>query len=543
MPDINANDGSTVTIAHYGPCNNGTEVILYTINNGGHTWPDAAFDIGVTNHDFNANSTIWNFLNQYSIPEANLSILGLSSEYCPNAQAVTLTGLPSGGSFSGTGVSGKHFQPFFCYTPVPPLQFTYSNNSGSCAYSESHSVHVQLSPTASITPSAVTICMGGSAMLTASGGMSYQWSNNDITTNINVSPSTTTSYTVTVTDANSCTASALGTVTVVANISASVTPGSSTICSGDDVILTASGGIDYTWSNNATTESITVSPISNTTYTVTVTDGGSCSATDSGVVSVNQIPNASISPTIASICSGDTVMLTASGGISFSWSNNGITANAIVSPTITTSYAVTVTDANGCAATEMRTITVNPLPVASAAANPATIMQGESTSLVASGGATYVWGNEQVTSSFTDTPAVTTTYTVTVTDTNGCNSSAQTTVTVLPTGVSELQSKPMFTIYPNPSNGIMEIVFQSEISSGTKVEIYSMSGKQVYVLKFNDQSGKQFSLSYLNLPSGIYYVRTESGQRFFNPEVGRNEVDKTHVYNEASDNYSVANKK
>ena len=67
LPDIDMNDGSTVTKSYYGLCDDSTEVILYTVNNGGHTWPDATIDIGVTNHDFNASSEIWDFFKKYDL--------------------------------------------------------------------------------------------------------------------------------------------------------------------------------------------------------------------------------------------------------------------------------------------------------------------------------------------------------------------------------------------------------------------------------------------------------------------------------------------
>lgn len=67
LPDVNTADSSTVTKSYYGLCGDSTEVILYTINNGGHTWPDAPIIIGVTNKDFNASAAIWNFFKKYRL--------------------------------------------------------------------------------------------------------------------------------------------------------------------------------------------------------------------------------------------------------------------------------------------------------------------------------------------------------------------------------------------------------------------------------------------------------------------------------------------
>ena len=67
LPDIDTNDNSTVTVSYYGLCEESTEVILYTINNGEHTWPGASFIIGVTNQDIKASYEIWNFFSKFTL--------------------------------------------------------------------------------------------------------------------------------------------------------------------------------------------------------------------------------------------------------------------------------------------------------------------------------------------------------------------------------------------------------------------------------------------------------------------------------------------
>ena len=67
LPDIDTTDNSTVTISYYGLCEDSTEVILYTINGGEHTWPGAFYIIGVTNQDIKASYEIWDFFNKYNL--------------------------------------------------------------------------------------------------------------------------------------------------------------------------------------------------------------------------------------------------------------------------------------------------------------------------------------------------------------------------------------------------------------------------------------------------------------------------------------------
>jgi len=66
FPDINQSDNSTVKSSYYGPCNNSSEVILYTVINGEHTWPGSNLIIGVTNQDISASQEIWNFFRKFN---------------------------------------------------------------------------------------------------------------------------------------------------------------------------------------------------------------------------------------------------------------------------------------------------------------------------------------------------------------------------------------------------------------------------------------------------------------------------------------------
>ncbi|MBK9741701.1 MAG: hypothetical protein IPO94_01505 [Saprospiraceae bacterium] len=239
-------------------------------------------------------------------------------------------------------------------------------------------------------------------------------------------------YNVTVTDGNGCQASISVTVTVHPLPTPSIT-GDTEICTGTTTRLTASGGTGYLWSTGATTYWIDVNPTATTTYNVTVTDGNGCQASTSVTVTVNPLPTPSITGD-TEICTGTTTRLTASGGTGYLWSTGATTYWIDVNPTATTTYNVTVTNGNGCQASTSVTVTVHPLPIASISGDTE-ICTGASTTLIASGGTTYVWSNGATEASITVSPTATTTYNVTVTDGNGCQASASVTVTVnsLPT--------------------------------------------------------------------------------------------------------------
>src|SRR5690606_27207372 len=117
------------------------------------------------------------------------------------------------------------------------------------------------------------ICLGGSAIWTASGGDSYVWSTSETSNSITVSNAGT--IIVTVTDFAGCTATASKTLNVFANPTAQIS-GEENICLGGSAIWTASGGISYVWSTSETSNSITVSNAG--TVIVTVTDANGCTA-------------------------------------------------------------------------------------------------------------------------------------------------------------------------------------------------------------------------------------------------------------------------
>ncbi len=314
----------------------------------------------------------------------------------------------------------------------PAAQATYTvtgYDTNGCHSTASKVVNVEPLPVISVTGTK-TICAGQSTTLTATGGLNYVWSNGATGNSITVSPSTTQSYVVTVTNAMGCVSSMETQVTV--NSLPQVTfSGNTEICDGGTVTLTAAGGNAYHWSTGEETAAITVGTAGY--YRVTVTNAQNCVNSDAVYVVVNPNPDVQISGADY-ICTGAVTTLTATGANTYVWSTTENGESISVSPSSTTTYTVTGYDSKGCQAVATKVLNVEALPVV-AVTGTKTICVGQSTTLTATGGNTFVWDNGETTNSITVAPAATQSYVVTVTNALGCSSSLSTSVTVnaLPT--------------------------------------------------------------------------------------------------------------
>lgn len=206
------------------------------------------------------------------------------------------------------------------------------------------------------------------------------------------------------------------------------------VCPGVATTLTApAGAAAYSWApGGQTTQAITVTPATNTTYTCTITSVAGPMCTTFLTYPVTVYPPATVTSTAQTVCAGTPATITATPGVaggSFSWAPGGaVTPSITVSPGATTTYVVTYTDVNGCTDTAHGIVTVNPLPVV--AVNSPAICPGDTAFLTATGATSYTWSpGVTVTGVNTAyaTPPGTTTYTVTGT-LGACSNTAVSTV-------------------------------------------------------------------------------------------------------------------
>lgn len=334
-------------------------------------------------------------------------------------------------------------------TVSPSVSTTYSvsgTSSSGCTGTASVSVTVVPNPT--ITVNNPTICSGQSATLTASGAASYTWSTGQTSSTISVSPGSTTSYTVAGL-LGSC--SSTQTAIVTTSPAMLIAVNNPTICAGQTVVLTpTSSATSYTWSTGQTTSTISASPAATTVYTV-VGSAGTCAGIATSTITVNALPVITLTANPATLCSGQSTSLTASGATTYSWSNGSNTSSQTVSPTSTTVYSVTGSNGNGCISSVPVMLTVNVTPTPTVTVNSATICPMSFATLTANGATSYTWSTGAGTSFIHPAPSTTTQYTVT--GYNGsCMSSAVATVVVLP--------EPSIVASVNTSNGCAPLCVQ-----------------------------------------------------------------------------------
>lgn len=265
-----------------------------------------------------------------------------------------------------------------------------------------------------------TICAGDEVLLSAtiSGGnapFSFLWSNGETTDYLWVSPQTTASYSLTVTSGSGLTDSDEITIYVAASPLVDII-GETVACEGTIKMLQVSSPGTYNWSTGASTSQIFVS--ASGSYAVTVTNSNGCSASAEHNISFFTLPIVDLGPDLTA-CAGDVLILEAPSGLSYYWSTGSV--NPYLNVTHSGIYSVSVTDLNGCSASDQISVAFNPLPAVSIGPD-LSIPAGSSVVLSAGTSfSTYLWSNGSTESSIE--VSVAGTYSVEVSDATGCYNS------------------------------------------------------------------------------------------------------------------------
>lgn len=410
------------------------------------------------------------YITVYTPPVANA---GVNYSICPG-DTIELGGNPAAtggdGNYTYNWVPLVALENQFVPNPgaFPSTTTTYTlvvTDGNGCTSRDSATVTVNTPPVVDAGADR-SICAGGKQVLggqptaTGTGTITYQWEPRNLVDDptaanpIAVLQATTT-FTVSVTDQTGCEVQDQVTITVQpapvvdAGTASTLCAGSTDTLGGNPSASGGAGGYTYLWFPPTGLSNIAVpNPVVNTgkttTYTLQVFDAIGCVGEDTVTVTVTPLPKA-LAGADQTVCAGTGVVIggnpTASGGTAplqvlwtpFAGLDNVTAQNPTATPTATTTYTVTVSDRNGCEATDNVVVTVNPAPTANAGSDKA-LCGGLGTSVAiggnpaGSGGTgtlTYSWSPSSALSNPaapnpTASPGATTTYILTVTDTRNC---------------------------------------------------------------------------------------------------------------------------
>jgi len=496
----------------------------YTVTTTGHDAPCAAV---TANGKIVINSipTVVPVGNKTFCADDNVSITfsspatGATFEWQNNNTAIGL-----GASGNGNNISFKAINS----TGAPVTgTITVTPTAGCVGTPETFTITVNPKPVITITNNPATsilTCTEPSITLTATGGGTYAWSGG-LGNSAGITVTQAGTYTVTVTT-NGCNDTKSVTITAdrtppVAGITYSETV---LTCDRPTISLTATGGGTYAWNgglgNNAT---VTVNAAG--TYTVTVTAANGCTADKSVTITTDENrPTIVITPNPATTvltCKTPSISLTATGGVTYTWSNGNSGATTTV--TGAGNYTVTATAANGCTGTQSIEITIDQSNPTISVNHPEICLGGEAT-ITASGADSYTWSTGETGATITVSPAATTNYTVEGTvEATSCKNTATATVYVeTPIGLTldapksvELGSELTITVTPErPDHGYFEWFINDQpyktISEYT-LTLYPDAGRQHFLV--------HTATTKLNCPSSseIYVEVSESVPNIINP--------------------------
>ncbi len=420
-----------------------------------------------------------------------------------------------GSCFAGGGGGSSYSAP-----SVTGVTHTQGFNTGAGSISITYTL-------TAVAPSSIsgitTLCAGTTTNYSinpVAGATSYTWTlpaggtinSGQTTTSINVTHGST-SGNVSVVANHPCGTSAptnlAVTLTALPIVSLS---GFNQVCIGSSTSINANGASTYSWMpGNLSGSTVSVSPSTQTTYTVTGTDVNGCSNTGTITIDVLPVPTVTLGSDTTQ-CGGTILLDAGNAGSLFNWSD--ATTNQTLTVSTSGMYSVVVTDSNGCQANDSIAVTIHSLPVASAAAASNLVCLSDGLTPLTGSPVGGTWSGPGVTGTSFDAAAAGNgmhALTYSFTDSNGCSDTAMVNIQVdICLGVQSNASQNGFSFFPNPNNGNFTISVASKTNT-LQIELYDIAGRLVYT-SYAEQTpaGYTKEIQATNLPAGIYTLRITS---------------------------------
>ena len=426
---------------------------------------------------------------------------------CDNGSAYTLVeGLPGGGTYSGTGVSGGTFNPAM---GTQTVTYDYTDPYG-CSFNSNYTITVNTAPMVSLGTFTAVCDNAGTITLTGGTPAGGPYSGTGVTGTDFDPASGTQTITYTYTDANSCTNTDAQVITV--NTAPTVSQSAiAAVCSNSGMLaLTGGSPAGGSYSGTGVSGSDFDPTAGTQTVTYTFTDANGCMDDASTAITVNDAPTVTQDP-ISAVCS-NSGMLALTGGSPAGgvYSGTGVTGTDFDPASGTQTITYTFTDGNGCAEGASTTITVNDAPTV-ALVSPVSNMCLNHAPLTLSGG-TPVGGTYSGTGvtggSFNPVTAGIGNHVITYsyTDANGCDGEATFTMNVSGClGLAENGQEFVLEVYPNPTNG----KFTASLSSGKDFSIVSVvdiQGKEVQFVS-SESVAAVIEIDLSGQKPGVYFVK------------------------------------
>jgi hypothetical protein len=448
-----------------------------------------------------------------------------STTVCEGSQ-VTLSG-NGAASYTWSGPTSVTDQvPFTATASAAGSYVVTGTDANNCVNTDTVNLVVNPLPVLTVTSADSVVCFGDSITLTAGGAGAYNWSTGG-TAAVESFVASATGYTV-VTGTDTATGCSINDsiMTTVNPLPVIVlSPSDSIICLGSSGTITASGGIGYLWNTGDTTAAINITPSTPTVYTVMVTTADACSSSDSISIGVNIPPAVSATASQSVVCAGTTVTLTGAGANSWLWSTGGTQVTETVTPSATTTYTVTGTNTiTNCSDTGLVTITVNQLPVVTAAVPQASVCIDDASFIVTGGSpAGGNWSGPGVGANLLSPLSAglgTHTLVYTYTDSNQCTNSASDQLTVSAcVGIAENSNTGGVNIFPNPASTSINIRWNDDYRVN-RIEITDLTGRIVLAAPATNGNTLQIDLN--TLPQGIYNLQVITDDGFSTHRVVKN---------------------